>query len=612
MSELLLDDESGELTKEQRECAENIQRSANGLLTVINDILDFSKVESGRLDIEEVQFDLSVVIRDVNRMLSFAAERKGLAYIAEIADLREWRVMGDPGRLRQVMTNLLTNSIKFTTEGSVKIIVNVLENNAETVKVQFTVEDTGIGIEEEVRQKLFKPFSQADSSTARRFGGTGLGLTISKNLVELMHGEISLESRLGVGTRATFWVPFSKVASAYDAPLVDVGVLPDRLASEFSIHSRASSDLSAPTTPTNITGKHTRGTSGVTSASLPPWPQEPALPDLSPEERKQTHVLVVEDNAVNQQIALKTIQKLGFDVRAVWNGKEAVDLVSQPFGPDNPRPDVILMDVQMPILDGYRATYTIRNSRTTASDVRNTPIVAMTASAIQGDKEKCQAAGMDDYLSKPVKKPNLERMLIKWAIEGKRKRAEQTMIGSTVSEPQSKRPVANRAHSSFVSETSTQSPQDHLASELDRLEAYHRHAIERSSEAPGDIAIRRQEAEEKAISLRDDLLLESAEDPKTKLGRGVSDEHHHNSTEAGQALTTENMQKFGANDRTTAALKRTDTGGDDESVAATAGDSGSTSASLAPRLSASGPSGGAPGLLGRVTAASLANAKKPG
>lgn len=187
MSELLLDTE---LDEEQRDYAENIQRSANGLLTVINDILDLSKVESGRLDIEEVQFSLSVVINDVCKMLSFAAERKSLTFESDIGvgTTRDLVVMGDPGRVRQILTNLLTNSIKFTSEGSVKLAAEVKEETNETVDVVFTVEDTGIGIEEEVRKRLFKPFSQADPSTARRFGGTGLGLTICKNVsLPVMH-----------------------------------------------------------------------------------------------------------------------------------------------------------------------------------------------------------------------------------------------------------------------------------------------------------------------------------------------------------------------------------------------------------------------------------------
>lgn len=181
MSELLLDTD---LDVEQEECAENIQQSANGLLTVINDILDFSKVESGRLDVEEVQFSLSVVLRDVNKMMAFAAQRKNIAYESFIQPEveRDLRVMGDPGRLRQILTNVLTNSIKFTSEGYVRLAVSITHKTEETVTVNFVVEDTGIGIEEEVRKLLFQPFSQADSSTARRFGGTGLGLTISKNV----------------------------------------------------------------------------------------------------------------------------------------------------------------------------------------------------------------------------------------------------------------------------------------------------------------------------------------------------------------------------------------------------------------------------------------------
>jgi PAS domain S-box-containing protein len=351
MSELLLDDESGELSKEQRECAENIQRSANGLLTVINDILDFSKVESGRLDIEEVQFDLSVVIRDVNKMLSFAAERKGLRYVDDIQQLKSWKVMGDPGRLRQVITNLLTNAIKFTTEGSVTMRVKTQRETDDMVQLLFEVEDTGIGIEEEVRRKLFKPFSQADSSTARRFGGTGLGLTISKNLVELMHGTISLESKLGVGTRATFSIPFHKAPyQSAESPLVEIGTIPDRLQSELSL-SRHGSDNSVPTTPTTPrVHTHRREASGSGIPGYAPWSESSSNEqDLTEEERKATEILVVEDNPINQQIALKTIKKLGFPVRAVWNGKEALDYLASP-SKDQPRPDIILMDVQMPIM----------------------------------------------------------------------------------------------------------------------------------------------------------------------------------------------------------------------------------------------------------------------
>ncbi|KAL8730771.1 MAG: hypothetical protein Q9166_003841 [cf. Caloplaca sp. 2 TL-2023] len=424
MSELLLD--TG-LDPEQRECAENIQRSGNGLLTVINDILDLSKVESGRLDIEEVQFSLSVVVSDVGKMLSFAAERKNLRFESDVSidSRQDLIVMGDPGRVRQILTNLLTNSIKFTSEGYVKLAVMVQKETADTIEVLFTVEDTGIGIEEEVRKRLFKPFSQADSSTARRFGGTGLGLTICKN--------------------------------------------------------------------------------------TPPQASEPESEDLHKIDRKNIHVLVVEDNMINQQIALKTIKKFGFSVNAVWNGQEALDYLREEPSPGHPQPDIILMDVQMPILDGYRATHTIRHHKDYKDIVglRDTPIVAMTASAIQGDKEKCKKAGMDDYLAKPVKGRTLETMLLKWAAEGRRKaRLNQPYpsidehihdhdenCSGQISDPSSSSLNAAARPSSSDQDSTTAARHMESSSALSRIES------------EGERGLQRAEAEEKARSLRDDKLL---------------------------------------------------------------------------------------------------------
>jgi signal transduction histidine kinase len=292
MAELLSD---MDLDEEQRECAENIQRSANGLLTVINDILDFSKVESGRLDIEEVQFSLSVVVRDVSKMLGFAAERKNLMFQSDIAVgvEKDLIVMGDPGRVRQIITNLLTNSIKFTSEGYVKFSVLKERETADTFEVKFVVEDTGIGIEEEVRKRLFKPFSQADSSTARRFGGTGLGLTISKNLVDLMHGRIQLESILGSGTVATFWVPFNKPQFHDGAALIDIGSLPDRLQSEMSVSCNSSEYDQAIGNPPSPINPHKHRHHKPRSISMTP-PAPPEL-ELSPAERAEIKVLLVED-----------------------------------------------------------------------------------------------------------------------------------------------------------------------------------------------------------------------------------------------------------------------------------------------------------------------------
>jgi PAS domain S-box-containing protein len=290
MSELLFD---MDLDEEQKECAENIHRSANSLLTVINDILDFSKVESGRLDVEEVQFSLSVVLRDVNKMMSFAAQRKGLAYYSVIEPEveQDLRVIGDPGRLRQILTNVLTNSIKFTSDGSVKLSVAITQRAKDSVTVNFMVQDTGIGIEEEVRKHLFQPFSQADSSTARRFGGTGLGLTISKNLVELMKGQIWLDSKLGQGTTATFWIPFAKASYSDDgSPLVDLASIPDRLQSDVSVSVGSSEDHTPPLTPRESVNGHSRMQSYPLGGKF-----SEQLTNIPESERKHTHVLVVED-----------------------------------------------------------------------------------------------------------------------------------------------------------------------------------------------------------------------------------------------------------------------------------------------------------------------------
>ncbi|KAL8776950.1 MAG: hypothetical protein Q9213_008075 [Squamulea squamosa] len=512
MSELLLD--TG-LDQEQRDCVENIQRSANGLLTVINDILDLSKVESGRLDIEEVQFSLSVVVSDVSKMLSFAAERKNLRFESDVSinSRKDLIVMGDPGRVRQILTNLLTNSIKFTSEGYVKLAVAVQKETTETIEVLFTVEDTGIGIEEEVRKRLFQPFSQADSSTARRFGGTGLGLTICKNLVELMHGKISLESALDNGTKATFSIPFNKSQFPSNTPLVDLGALPVHVQSDISVSGCASDDRSirsVPQSPLETPGPSHSHRSRKSSSQTPPQAADSDPEDLQKVDRKDTHILVVEDNAINQQIALKTIKKFGFSVNAVWNGQEALDYLREEPSQGLPRPDIILMDVQMPILDGYRATHIIRNHKDykDIAGLRDTPIVAMTASAIQGDKEKCKKAGMDDYLAKPVKGKTLETMLLKWAAEGRRKaRLNQVYpsIDQHIHNPDDNY-ISDPSSSSLNAATITTSSTDRnittsAASDLESSNALSR------IESEGERGLQRAEAEDKARSLRDEKLI---------------------------------------------------------------------------------------------------------
>ncbi|KAI0895387.1 hypothetical protein F4806DRAFT_496952 [Annulohypoxylon nitens] len=414
MAELLLD---SPLNEEQREYAENLSRSANALLTVINDILDFSKVESGRLDIEEVQFSLSVVVQDVSKMLSFAAERKSLDFRSDIAaDIEnDFVVLGDPGRVRQIITNLLTNSIKFTNIGYVKFSVLKERETNDTLEVKFVIEDTGIGIEEDVLKRLFQPFSQGDASTARKFGGTGLGLTISKNLVDLMRGRITLESTVGSGTTATFWIPFNKPQNPQRDGLVDLGRLPERLQSEMSVSCNSSEHEHFLGPPSADKGprEKPRRTRKRPGNLMAPFAYE--MEDLPKSERAKVQVLVVEDNAVNQQIATKTIKKLGFNVCAAWNGKEALEHLEACREGKYIKPDIILMDVQMPVVDGYQCTHILRHHIPYKAYIHDVPIVAMTASAIQGDKEKCQKAGMDDYLAKPVKSNTLERMLVRWS-----------------------------------------------------------------------------------------------------------------------------------------------------------------------------------------------------
>ncbi|CAE6500222.1 unnamed protein product [Rhizoctonia solani] len=383
LSELLCDTN---LNPEQRGIAQNIQRSADALLTVINDILDFSKVEMGKLDVDHIPFSLGIVILDTKKMLSFATNKKGLIFEDQVNLAYTGRVMGDPGRLRQVLTNLLTNSIKFTSEGSITLrAVEEFEDN-DVVRVRFSVEDEGVGIADSIRQRLFQPFSQADSSTARRYGGTGLGLTISKNLVELMGGRIGLESKEGHGTCAWFSVPFQKARD-------EGGLLSS--SSELPIHDTSITKRStAPQTNNGLLGSNlVNGMAPRPSGSL----QRP---------REGIWILVAEDNLINQQIALKTLRKMGFNAEAVDNGKEVLAAMEKRLY------DLILMDCQMPEMDGYEATLCIRQLE--SAETRSVPIIAMTASAIQGDKEKCLKVGMSDYLSKPVKRQALEAMLVRW------------------------------------------------------------------------------------------------------------------------------------------------------------------------------------------------------
>ena len=328
------------------------------------------------------------------------------------------------------LTNLLTNSIKFTSNGYVKLAAHIVAQTIETTTVSFSVKDTGIGIEDDVKARLFKPFSQADSSTARRFGGTGLGLTISNNLVDLMHGQIALESQPATGTLATFSIPFNKPQfMGTSTPMVALDGLPERLQSELSLscdHLSQGGNFAATTSIPFYSPKQKAMPSTAAEKGSAVSPSKAAL-EATEMVPNAHHILIVEDNAINQQIAIRTIRIMGYSVSAVWNGREALEYLLKAMQSsmtqdatnqtDHYRlPSLILMDVQMPILDGYRATHTLRHHAPYNSNtlIQNIPIVAMTASAIQGDRERCQRAGMNDYLAKPVKRTTLEKMIHKW------------------------------------------------------------------------------------------------------------------------------------------------------------------------------------------------------
>lgn len=554
MAELLGD---MDLDEEQRDYVDNIQSSATSLLTVINDILDFSKVESGRLDIEEVQFSLSLVVKEVVRMLRFAVERKNLDFQSEIGgDIeRDMVVIGDPGRVRQIITNLLTNSIKFTNQGYVRFSVLKEVETSESIKIKFVVEDTGIGIQEDVRKKLFQPFSQGDASTARRFGGTGLGLTICKNLLDLMHGHITLDSVVGSGTKATFWIPFNKPRGTQKLNPVQSGAIPDRLQSELSLSCNSSEY-------DHVGGTSTGSEGAAMPSSLPRRRPSVRTPpnhdqDMPRGERAKMHILVVEDNPVNQKIAIKTIQKLGFQVTAAWNGKEALHYLTATSRGQNKKPDIILMDVQMPIIDGYKCTHLLRHHLPYQALLQDVPIVAMTASAIHGDREKCNKAGMDDYLAKPVTMAILEKMLIRWCLSRRSVPAQ---------------PVSALPHCSKAGEECENTDIPHVGLEKANLasEETLRDDVQGGPVTPKplttngldepspfdspsanemDMQVRRQEGEKEWSNLlQENKLIDAAGGPSNFRGTPTLE-----SAGMGEALTEENVNKLKSETRT---LKR--------------------------------------------------------
>lgn len=378
MSELL---KQSKLNKEQDGYADSIRVCADTLLTVINDILDFSKLEAGRMKLFSVPLNIKGTITEVVRALSYTNIEKGLQTVEELDLDPNLLVTGDPVRLHQIFMNLLNNAYKFTAKGSVTVRARTDAETSDSVQVTCSVSDTGIGITQEQVSRLFTPFSQADSSTQRSYGGSGLGLSICKSLIDVLNGKIWLESQLGKGTTVSFTLRFPKAVK--------------------------------PTTP-----KVTSASSAQEQDPMATWssdatengsiPNPESSFDLTKIAKEHIRVCIAEDNPINQKIAISFVNKLGFKCQAFNDGQQAVEAMRKASKEDNPY-HITLMDVQMPVLDGYDATRLIRKDED--PKVRKAIIIAMTASAIRGDREKCLEAGMNNYLAKPVRAAVLKTML---------------------------------------------------------------------------------------------------------------------------------------------------------------------------------------------------------
>ena len=497
MNQLLM---NTELDPKQRRYCEAIRISSENLLGIINDILDFSKIEAGKLELETIDFHLGEMVNQVIDLLSLRATQKKLEFACLVRENVPMSLRGDPGRLRQVLINLCNNAIKFTDQGEVVLRVEVVGDADPWVKLRFSVTDTGIGIPSDRKDRLFKSFSQVDNSRTRRYGGTGLGLVISKRLIDLMNGEIGVESEEGKGSEFWFTVALEKQAPGREEPRhpnADMGsfhiIVVDDNATNREIlleqlrplHCRAVATASGPealeamhraygqddpfdlavidmmmpemdgetlgriikadpryrsTAMLMLTSVAFRGDAtrikesgfaafltkpakqseildaivlalgrSATDTGRQATPPEPGLVTrgtLREASRLRVRVLVVEDHDINSELTVTVLRQAGFMIETAANGREAVEAFQKtPF-------DIILMDCQMPEMDGYQATAEIRRQE---KEGRHVPIIALTAEALKGDLERCLAAGMDDYISKPIDTKLLVAKLDTWA-----------------------------------------------------------------------------------------------------------------------------------------------------------------------------------------------------
>jgi two-component system, sensor histidine kinase and response regulator len=483
-----------DLSHEQREFIEAVDESARSLLEILSDILDFSKIQSGILALHPSTFELEESLFDSFKTLALRAGEKKLELVYDQAGDLPRRLVGDQGRLRQVLVNLVGNAVKFTERGEVVVSVEVQERDGDHVEARFSVRDTGIGIDETVRNRIFAAFSQADTSATRQFGGTGLGLSISAELVEMMGGELTVESTVGEGSTFAFTAsleaaeapddeadgaraalegqtaliiedhatargvladymrrwgvrpvavdsgkkgleearrarssgrPYDFVLADVDMPQLDGPTLAAQLADEGQfgrpqvvlmgttrrkpgdpVSAEPSGYLAKPVFP----GELGKALASRVSTILAEAPAPVTAHGVARRHAgRSLKVLLAEDNKVNQMLAVALLKKRGYDVTVADNGREAVDLVRRSEF------DVVLMDVQMPQVDGFEATRMIREME--AESRTRLPIIAVTAHAMEGDRERCLAAGMDDYVSKPIDPERLEAAISRWSGE---------------------------------------------------------------------------------------------------------------------------------------------------------------------------------------------------
>ncbi len=346
-----------ELTEKQQEFVHILISSGDTLLSLINDILDFSKIEAGKIDFEEKDFELNTIIKDVYNVLSLKAEEKSLLFSFEPDNKIPQRFNGDEYRLKQVILNLTNNAIKFTDQGFVKVMINHLGSSKGYHELKFTVKDSGIGIPKDRLDQLFNAFTQVDASMTKAYGGTGLGLTISKKLVGMMEGKMGVESKLGQGSSFWFTVKLKYPENKTSADIIET--------------------------------------------------ENPSQQSMLDE---NLVVLLAEDNLVNQKIASYNLKQLGYRVEIANNGQEAIEKFKEN------EYNFILMDIQMPVMNGHDATKEIRRLEEEMAGRKHTPIIALTANAMRGDMERCFAVGMDAYLSKPFKSADLMNVLKEYII----------------------------------------------------------------------------------------------------------------------------------------------------------------------------------------------------